>query len=59
MCAISLKSEDLGKMEKPISPFTLEREHKRSRIYPAINLEGKHYPLDQDFTVGCQGHSAV
>ena len=42
-----------------ISPFTLYREQKRSGIYPALNLEEKCYPLDQDFIVGCQGHSAA
>ena len=49
----------LGKNEETISLFTLYREQKRSGIYPALNVEGKRYLLDQDFTVGCQGHSAV
>ena len=49
----------LGKNGETISPFTLYREQKMSGIYPALNLEGKCYPLDQDLTVGCQGHSAA
>ena len=49
----------LGKNGETISLFTLYREQKRGGSYPALNLEGKRYPLDQDFIVGCQGHSAV
>ena len=49
----------LGKNRETISPFTLYREQKRSGIYSALNLEGKCYPLDQDLTLGCQGHSAA
>ena len=59
MCAISLKSEDLGKMEKQYLFSLYIGNRKRGGSYPALNLEGKRYPLDQDFTVGCQGHSAV
>ena len=43
----------LGKNGETISPFILYREQKRRGIYPALNLERKCYPLDQDLTVGC------
>ena len=49
----------LGKNGETISQFILYREQKRRGIYPALNLERKCYPLDQDLTVGCQRHNAA
>ena len=49
MCAISLKSEDLGKNEEMIFLFTLYREQRKGGNYPALNLEGETLPVGLRF----------